>query len=246
MKINKAQKKENRRAIINAAVDLISDKGFKSSTMRSIAKAAGMGEATIYNYFPTKEAILYAYYEDHMHACIQRLKEVDDFHNFSLQEQLQLLFDTSLNLYLAEREFVSETFGMVFLGGSREWPRTKAIRDIFLAAVQDMLASAEEVGEIPEQVFEELMGQFFMDAYLGVVHYWLNDGSDGFANTSVLIDRGLDLASALLKAGVANKLFDMAIFLFKTHVLSRLDLLAEPFKAAGAVKRRFMEAMDEK
>lgn len=246
MKISKEQKMENRKTIIQGAVDLMSEKGFKSSTMRSIAKAVGMGEATIYNYFATKEAILYAYYKDHMLACIDAIKQIEDFHTFSLQEQLQVLFDTSLTLYREDREFVSQTFPMVFLGGSREWSKIKPIRELFLVAIQDMLAAAAEVGEIPEQVFQELMGQFFMDAYLGAVHYWINDTSEGFTNTSALIDRGLDLACALLKAGVANKIFDMAIFLFKTHVLTRLDCFIEPLKTANIVKRRFMEAMHEK
>jgi AcrR family transcriptional regulator len=80
MKISQEQKIESRKAIISAAVDLISEKGFKTSTMRGIAKAAGVGEATIYNYFPTKEAILYGYYQDHMLGCIEALKQVADFH----------------------------------------------------------------------------------------------------------------------------------------------------------------------
>ena len=245
MKISQSQKIESRRAIICAAVDLISEKGFKSSTMRGIAKAAGMGEATIYNYFPTKEAILYAYYDDHMLGCIAALKQVPDFHTFSLQEQLQALFGESLNLYLPDREFVRRTFARVFLGGSREWSRVKPIRASFLSAVNDMLGAAAEVGEIPEQVFHDLLGQFFMDAYIGMVHYWLADTSEGFANTSALVDRGLDLAGALLKAGIANKIFDMAAFMFKTHVLTRLDRFTAPLETAGKVKRRFMEAMDE-
>jgi hypothetical protein len=77
------------------------------------------------------------------------------------------------------------------------------------------------------------------------VHYWLADTSDGFTHTSVLIDRGLDLACALLKAGIANKIFDMAVFLFKTHVLTQLDRFVDPMVTAGKIKRRFMEAMDE-
>jgi AcrR family transcriptional regulator len=244
MKISQEQKIESRKAIISAAVDLISEKGFKTSTMRGIAKAAGVGEATIYNYFPTKEAILYGYYQDHMLGCIEALKQVADFHTFSLQEQLQSLFETSLNLYLPEREFVGQTFGLVFLGGSREWSRIKPIREAFLSAVNDMLAAAAEAEEIPEPVFQEFVGQFFMDAYLGTVHYWLSDRSDGFTDTSVLIDRGLDLVCALLKAGLANKIFDMAVFLLKTHVLTKLNRLVEPLQGAAKIKRRFMEAMN--
>ena len=245
MKISKDQKAENRRAVIDAAVALIGDKGFKAATMRQIARNAGLGEATIYNYFPTKEALVYAYYEDHMLACIEELKTVPQFETFSLQEQLQTLFDASLNRYLAERTFVQETFRSVLLGASRDWVHIRPIRSAFLTAVQDMLAAAVEVGEIPDQVFQDLLGQLFMDAYIGVVIYWLNDRSDGFEHTSVLIDRGLDLTCALLKAGVANKVFDMAVFMFKTHILEKMDRLVRPLKKAVAVKRRFMEALDE-
>lgn len=245
MKISQDQKEVNRKAFIAAAVEIISEKGLKATTMRQIAKAAGMGEATIYNYFPTKEAILYAYYEDHMAACVEELRSIPDFNTFSLQEQLQSLFDTSLNLYLADREFVAQTFQTVLLGSSRNWGRMKVIRNTFLAAVNDILSAAAEAGEIPDQVFQDLMGQFFLDAYIGLIHYWLSETSDGFANTRVLSDRGLDLACAMLKAGVANKLFDMAVFLFKTHVLGRMEFIIDPLKNAAVIKRRFMESMDD-
>lgn len=245
MKISQKQKTVNRDAIIRAAVDVISENGFKSSTMRHIASVAGIGDATIYNYFPTKEAILFAYYEEHIKGCIKALKKVAEFHTFTLQEQLQTLFETGLGHYLADREFVAATFHKVLLSGSRDWDRAKPIRAAFLAAVDDMLGAAVEVGEIPEPVFQELTGQFFLDAYIGMVHYWLSDTSDGFSRTSVLIDQGLDLACAMLKAGIANKLFDIAVFLFKNHVLTRMSHLAAPVGSAVGIKRKFMERMDE-
>lgn len=244
MKVSQDQKVETRRIIIRAAVATISEKGLRASTMRQIAKAAGIGDATIYNYFASKEAILFGYYEDHMLACIESLKGVAEFHTFSLQEQIQTLFETSLERYLADREFVAETFRTVLLRSSRDWSLVKPIRAAFLAAVNDMLAAAAEVGEIPDPVFQDLIAQFFMDAYIGMVHYWLADTSRGFTQTSVLIDRGLDLACAVLKAGIANKIFDFSVFMFKTHILNNLDLLMQPLRAADNVKRRFMEGDD--
>lgn len=246
MKISQKQKADNRLKLIRVAVDLISEKGFKSTSMRSIAKAAEFGEATIYNYFPTKEAILYGYYADHIVDCIESLKKIEDFHTFSLQEQLQTLFDTSLGMYLEDREFVGETFSLVYSSGSRDWHLLKEIRERLLSAINDMLDAACEVGEIPDQVFQDLIGQFFMDAYIGVVHYWLADRSENFHNTTVLIDRGLDLACAMLQAGVANKAFDFATFIFKTHILNRLDRVVPPLKAGDKIKRRFMEAIHER
>lgn len=244
MKISKQQKIENRKIIIAAAADLIGDEGFKSATMRKIARHAGIGDATIYNYFPTKEAILYGYYEDHMHGCIEALKKVPDFHTFNLQEQIQTLFDTSQTLYLPDREFVAKTFRQAMLAGSRDWTRIKPIRAIFLSAINEMISAAAEVGEIPDQVFSDLIGQFFMDAYLGVMIYWIEDTSDGFSNTSVLVDRGLDLTCAMLKAGIANKVFDMAVFFFKTHVIDKMEAFISPLQTAAKVKRRFMEDLD--
>lgn len=243
MKISQDQKEVTRKSIIRAAVELIEGADFKAATMRQIAKAAGVGDATIYNYFPTKEAILYAYYLDHMQACIEALKAVPDFNTFSLQEQLQTLFDTSFNLYLADREFVSQTFRLVLLSSSRDWPQIKPIRALFLSAVNDMLAAAVEVGEIPDQVFEELLGQFFMDAYIGTVLYWIADRSENFHNTGILVDQGLGLACAVLKAGIANKIFDMAAHLFKTHILSQMERFIDPMTHAGRIKRQFMEGM---
>jgi AcrR family transcriptional regulator len=245
MKISQHQKREIRRNIIIAAVSLIGEKGPKAATMRQIARNAGIADATIYNYFPTKEAIFYGYYEDHMYACIDALKSIPDFHTFNLQEQIQALFDTSLTLYLPDREFVAKTFRQTMLAGSREWARIKPIRAIFLSAVEEMMSAASEVGEIPDQVFGDLIGQFFMDAYLGVVIYWLEDTSDSFNNTSVMVDRGLDLACAMLKAGIANKVFDMAVFFFKTHIINKMEALITPLQTAGKVKRRFMEALDD-
>ncbi|MEJ2157285.1 MAG: TetR family transcriptional regulator [Desulfobacteraceae bacterium] len=244
MKISQEQKIENHKAIIRAAVAVMTEKGFKSATMQQIAKTAGMGSATIYNYFATKEAILFGYYEEHLQACIEALRSVEEFSNFSLQEQLHTLFETSLELLAADREFVAETFGRVLLRGSRDWARIKPIRALFLAAVDDMLDAAAEVGEIPEPVFQELTCQLFMDAYIAAVHYWLADTTKGFENTSMVIDRGLDLACAMLKAGISNKIFDLAVFFFKNHVLTHLDRFIEPVRAAGRAKRRFMEEID--
>lgn len=245
MKISQEQKKVNRKTIIRAAAKLIAEDGFKATTMRKIATAAGMGDATIYNYFPTKEAILYGYYYDHIESCVETIAQVPDFAAFTLQEQLQTFFDASFNAYLADRDFVAHTFRLVLLGTSRDWARIKPIRTLFLAAVNDMLAAAVKAGEIPDQVFEEIIGQFFLDAYIGAVHYWLADTSDGFNNTNIIVDRGLNLACALLKAGVANKVFDITVFLFKTHVLSRMEFLIDPLKNAGHLKKHFMERMDD-
>ena len=114
MKISQKQRKKNRRKIIAASVDLMTEKGFKAATMREIARRSEIGDATIYNYFPTKESILYAYYEDHFLECSEKLVAIEDFNTYSFQEQVQTYFETSLTLFLQDREFVDLSYKTVF------------------------------------------------------------------------------------------------------------------------------------
>jgi len=46
-------KAKTRIKILEASVDVIIEKGYKSASMREIARRAGVGDATIYNYFPS-------------------------------------------------------------------------------------------------------------------------------------------------------------------------------------------------
>jgi AcrR family transcriptional regulator len=240
MKISQDQKTETRKKIISASVEIMIEKGLKNATMREIAKKAEIGDTTIYNYFPTKESIIYGYYQDQIEAVIERLKTVEGFSEFNLQEQLQSFFETNLEVFLPDREFIHETFNVVFFSIGQSYSRLKPIRTLFYDVVDDIFLAAIEVGEIPEQVFGEIVYQLFWDYYIGLVTYWLNDQSDQFTDTSLFIDKSLDLAVAFLKAGILNKLFNMASFLFKNHILSRMDFFKDQVETVHRIKREFM------
>lgn len=245
MKISEEQKQKNRLKIISAAVDLIILKGFKSATMREIARQAGMGDATIYNYFPTKESIVYGYYEDKLDQVVENLKQIDDFHTYTFQEQLQTFFETQLDLYLNDREFLTETFENTFFALSHQYGRIRPIKDKFIRVLDDIFTNAVDAGEIPEQVFMELTVQMFWEYNTGMVIYWLKDDSQRFESTSILLDKSLDLACSAVRAGIGNKIFDMGIFLFKNHVLSRMGNIKDGLDTLHGIKKRFMEKTDE-
>ena len=246
MKISNEKKMETRLKIIKIAVEIITEKGLKDTTMRAIAKGADIGEATIYNYFPTKESILFAYYEHQLQTCAMRLKSIRGFNKFTLQEQLQTFLETSLELFLPDREFVQESFKTIFFSLIQQVKQLQAIRALFFDTVNALFEAAVERGEIPEQVFQEILVQFVWDYYIGVILYWLNDKSDQFNDTSLLIDKSLSLATSFLKAGIVNKIFDIAQFLFKQHVLSRFDFFRQQVDTLHKMKRAFMDETDEK
>ena len=244
MKISKKQKLENRKKILTALVDLVIEKDLKSATMREIARTAGLGDATIYNYFPTKDAIVYAYYEDRFDEATDALRSIPDFHTYTFQEQLQTFFETKLDLLLPDREFLAKTFKTAFFTLSQDYARVRPSRDRFMAVIREIFEAAIEAGEIEDQVFLELSVQFFWEYYVGIILYWLKDNTDQFEATTVLIDKSMDLASAAIRAGIGNKIFDMGIFLFKNHLLSRMDLVKERVDTLHGIKRKFMDKTD--
>ena len=242
MKISAQQKAETRRKIIAAAVDVITARGFKAATMREIARAAGIGDGTIYNYFPTKDTILYGYYQDHMEAWIERLRDMEAFHELTLAEQLQCAFETSLELYQPDREFVAESFKVLSLSLGHSYRNMQPIRGRFGDMIRDMFEAAIEAGEIPDQMFADLLYMVFWDYYMGLVFYWLHDASDGFANTSILNDKSLDLALAFISSGLMNKLFDLGLFMFRQHILSRMEVFKDRAAGLKQAKRKFKGA----
>jgi AcrR family transcriptional regulator len=79
---------ETRRRVHEAAMGLFREKGFDTTTMRDVAAAAGMSLGAAYHYFPSKEAIVMAYYA-------------------SLQEEHARLVDDAVRAHPATRDRLS-------------------------------------------------------------------------------------------------------------------------------------------
>ncbi|QGY40459.1 TetR family transcriptional regulator [Pseudodesulfovibrio cashew] len=240
MKIGVKQKAENRRAILDAAVDLMIEKGYRSMTMRAVARKAGIGDATIYNYFPTKESLIHGYYSEALDTAERSMAKVEDYDQFDLRERLQLLMETILEGYLGDREFVDETFSSVFFRPIPVDKGMRAIRSRFLDIVKEQFEAAVESGELPDLMLKELVYHCIWDYFVAVTLYWLRDDSEQFTNTTVFIDKSLDLGYTMLKAGVLDKITSLASFMFKSHILSRVEMIMEERDTFNRLKDEFM------
>ncbi|MBX2838875.1 MAG: TetR/AcrR family transcriptional regulator [Gammaproteobacteria bacterium] len=243
MKISQKTKEKTRLRLLEAAVDVISEKGFDKASMREIARRADVADATIYNYFSTKEKLLYGYCEYVQRQVMEKLKAIDDFHEYSLRDQLHQLVETELQTWLPAREFLQEVFAQTYAApvvGHELLADTKALLKLM---VVDLLDGAIEAGEIPEQPYQDLLPTLFWDYQTAILAYWLKDTSDDFANTTKLVDQSSDIVAQLLIGGVIGKTLDLFSFLFRTHVLQHMNTLETFLQQPElvAAKKRFME-----
>lgn len=70
------RQKRNRRALIDAAGEIMSQKGIDAATMLEIAENADVGAGTVYNYFKSKDDLAIAVLEELMHDLALKIEEV--------------------------------------------------------------------------------------------------------------------------------------------------------------------------
>ncbi len=244
MKVSKSAKEKTKIKILKSAVDLIIEKGFEKTTLREIAKAAGVSNPTIYNYFPSKEKLLFGYIEQKHKETVEILESIEDFHTYTLREQLQTLIDTELELYLEDREFIQQIADMVFNSSSLKLGKLYSTNELFVQTVRGMLDIAIEAGEIEQPPFLNYLPTLFWDYYIMVVAYWLKDESEMFENTTAFIDHSLAVIESLLASDILSKATELGMFIFKTHFLSALNKFSAKPKKFKGIKRKLEDVLN--
>jgi len=243
MKITQSAKEKTKIKILQSAVDLIIEKGFDNASLREMAKNAGVSNPTIYNYFPSKEKLLYAYIEHKHKEAVASLQEIENFHTYTLREQLQTLIETELELYLEDREFIVQIADMVFHSSGLKMGKLYETNALFIETVDEMLSIAIEAGEIQEPPFREHLPKLFWDYYIMVVAYWVKDDSEMFENTTQFIDHSLGLADAVLHSDILSKASDLGMFFFKTHMLNSLQKFSSKKDSFDLIKRKLGDVL---
>ena len=241
MKTTKSQQEKTRRHIIRTAVDLITQQGYDDTTMKQLAREAGIGDATIYKYFPTKERILLDYFELNIADALKQLDDTTDLPQFTLHEKLQLLVDGVLEGLLPDREFVEIARAIVRKSPFVMMRDDMQSQHLIKERVAGFIADAEASGEIAPCDFKNLVGGLFTDYLFAVIIYWLQDESDEFTNTTQLVDLTLAVLALALKSGVLNKMSELAIFLLRSQMArfmqsgsGMLDILKTARRGLGA------------
>ena len=96
MSPRKINKEEKRREVALACLDLIYEVGMKKLTVAEVARTAGIGKGTIYEYFENKEDIIFEIINIHIEEYHKEFtKEVSKLE--TIKEKIELFFDLVLN-----------------------------------------------------------------------------------------------------------------------------------------------------
>jgi AcrR family transcriptional regulator len=170
-------------------------KGWRETTTREIAAAAGIATGTLFNYFPTREAIA----ADLIGACLERsykefFAERDE--ERSLEAGLFSLIWTGFSELREFRDFLggaAETLFSPLARSSSDNPGD-AIRADHLERVEQIIAS-HGFPNPPSAVTLQL----YWTLYLGVFAFWAADDSPGQEDTLALLDQSLKLFASSLR-----------------------------------------------
>jgi AcrR family transcriptional regulator len=185
----RADSEQTRTRIFETALSLFREKGFDATTIREIAARTGLSLGATYYYFPSKEAIVAAYY-DH----VQDQHRVRAFAAFAqqttLKERLRAAYHTKLDVMLEDQGLLRALFRF---GGDPGHPLSwfgPASRGQRQASIE-VFAAAIEGERLPDDV-QAAAPTLLWTLHMGVLLYFLYDSSEGFRKTRRLVDAAVD------------------------------------------------------
>jgi AcrR family transcriptional regulator len=194
MRITAEAKTETRQRILQAATSLFKIDGWQTTTTRSIAAAAGIATGTLFNYFPTKEAIAADLIGEALRGAGDEFSAAQS-EEMSLEADLFTLIWSGLSKLREFRKFLAPALETVFSPLARPSPDSPgdAIRVDHLELVDAIVNAHGFAG--PRST---LAVQLYWTLYLGVLAFWAADDSPGQEDTLALLDRSLKLFAATL------------------------------------------------
>ena len=139
--------------------------GFAAMTIRSVAKGCGVGVGTVYNYFPSKEALVAGFMLDDWKSCVAAIDAAAEAAT-ELAPVLQVIYD-QITLFLDKYDLIfgDPAAALSYTGSSSRYhsilraqlaaPLRKFCRDDFTA---EFLAESMLTWTVASKEFDDLKG----------------------------------------------------------------------------------------
>jgi AcrR family transcriptional regulator len=190
------QGENTRELILRTALELFRGCGFEITTMRDIARAAKVATGAAYYYFPSKEAIVSAYYEQVQRAHSEKVRE-EWKEKSGLRERLGILLHSKLEILKNDRRFLGALFRYT---GDPEHPLSVFGKGTESQRAQSMSIFREAIGVAGlSQEMHHLLPPALWLAHLGMILCLIYDESPHQQKTHKLVDGVLDLLAQAIE-----------------------------------------------
>ena len=204
-----------RRRLYDVATRLVAERGYDGATLREVAERAGVSASLLYRYFPSKRAVVLAFYDElsDLYAreagAVPRGKWRDRF-AFALLTSLRVLGPHRQTLRALAPAMVGEGEEGLFARATA-FSRTR-VQGAFRAAVVG-------ASDAPAPRLAEALARLLYLLHLAVILWWLLDRSPGQRATAGLV--------ALLRRALPAAALTLRLPLVRGFVLSADDLLGQ-------------------
>jgi AcrR family transcriptional regulator len=191
----------SRRAILDAAIASFRKNGFDATTMRDVARDAGVALGAAYYYFPSKEAVVLAYYDETERLHEERTKIALEKER-TLRGRIGVVVHAKIDLLSRDRKLLGALF--------RRLADPDDDVSIFGAATADVRVRSvatfdRALGDAPfDGETRAVVALAFWALHLGHILFLVHDRSRGHAKTRALVDTSLDFACSLAESPLAS------------------------------------------
>ena len=174
MRVTTETKEATRQAILDATRTLLVERGWERVATRDIAAEAGVGNGTLFNYFPTKEAIV-------AELVAEALAEANPSRKGTAEEQVYSLIAGGLRRLRPYRAFLPFVLGSILTNSER-------LKNEHL----------EQVERVFGHTLPPMHRHLYWSLYSGILTFWVSDPSPKQVETLAFIDHSVALFCASL------------------------------------------------
>jgi AcrR family transcriptional regulator len=192
-----------RQAIIQAASRIFAQKGYAATRIIEVAGAAVVGKGTIYEYFPSKEALFFAVFEAMMAETAEAIAREGSPATAPFSSCMKNLADRIIQSWLEQIDMYSLV--MEFWSATASSPSRESFKSAFRAGYQDLrtvvgdlIRAAQQSGEVAAEIDADRVAAALIGTWDALLlQAWLDPEFDALATSRAFMDvvlRGLGVA----------------------------------------------------
>lgn len=189
---------QTRQLVVATALRLFRERGYEATTMRAIATEAGISVGNAYYYFPSKQHLVQAYYDQSQALHIEASRAGLD-RETTFEGRLLAVLSARVDTMQSEKSFAVGLFRFAADPQSPLSPfsdESAPAREASIGLYTEVVAGAKDVKLSAE--LRDMLPELLWLYQMGIVLFWVHDSSPGAAKTYVLVQRTIPLVVRLV------------------------------------------------